>query len=144
MIFHICFRFIWVSPLVFSFNTEIIVGLETFICIMINFLKLIFNTHFLPITLENETFITDDNSESFCVFCYVFWKLLLSGCQSPSFWVFRSVLSRQRQTLGTNLWNPRDECLGKKPVLLVRKILFEKQRHHRKLLNFCCVKLFPS
>jgi len=31
------------------------------------FLNLIFNTHLLPITLENETFITDDNGESFCV-----------------------------------------------------------------------------
>jgi len=43
-----------VSPLVFSFNTEIIVGLDIFIYIMINFLNLIFTTHLLPITLKNQ------------------------------------------------------------------------------------------
>ena len=41
------------------------------------FLNLIFNTQFLPITLENETFITEDNGESFCVCCYVCGELRL-------------------------------------------------------------------
>ena len=47
---------------------------------------LIFNTHFLPIALENETFITDDNGESFCVCCYVCRKLGL--CLNVSHRVF--------------------------------------------------------
>jgi len=44
------------------------------ISIIGSFLKksfLIFNMNFLPITLEIETFITDDNRKSFCVCCYV-------------------------------------------------------------------------
>jgi len=38
---------------------------------IIYFFNLIFYSHFLPITLENQAFITDDNRESFCVCCYV-------------------------------------------------------------------------
>ena len=36
---------------------------------------LLFNMHFLSVTLENETFTTDENDESFCVCSYVCWEL---------------------------------------------------------------------
>ena len=100
------------------------------------FLNLIFNIHFLPITLENELFITDDNGESFCVCCLRLLKTgPLSECQSSRFSVFRFALKRQRQTLGTIPCNLLGLYLEKKSTLQHCKTLFGMLRHLHKPLK---------
>ena len=65
----------------------------------------------------------------------------LSECQSQSFRVFFSVLSRQRQTLGTVPCNLMGLYLEKKSTLLHCKTLFGMLRHHRRPLKIFAEKV---
>jgi len=97
--------------------------------------------HFLPIALENEIFITDDNSKSFCVCCYVCWKLSLDLNVSHRVFEFFAVLSRQKQTLGTVLCNLLGLYLEKNSTLQHCKTLFGMPWHLHKPLKILLSKV---